>query len=136
MRDDIVARAGVHKGRTGISLGLPYNGSITFPGRLATGDWRLAAAERAGHSERAAARRGIAVVPVQGLGSQFPVRSIPDSRFPTHGRFFAIQSGPMSQPRLATPPSIPVIDPNELRVTRIRALRGPNYWRLAPVIAC
>ncbi len=42
----------------------------------------------------------------------------------------------MSHPRLATPPSIPVIDPNELRVTRIRALRGPNYWRLAPVIAC
>jgi len=29
-----------------------------------------------------------------------------------------------------------VIDPNELRVTRLRALRGPNYWRLAPVIAC
>jgi cyanophycin synthetase len=26
-------------------------------------------------------------------------------------------------------------DPEELRVTRIRALRGPNYWRLAPVIA-
>ena len=26
-------------------------------------------------------------------------------------------------------------DPNELRVTRTRALRGPNYWRLAPVIA-
>ena len=26
-------------------------------------------------------------------------------------------------------------DPGELRVTRIRALRGPNYWRLAPVIA-
>jgi cyanophycin synthetase len=25
---------------------------------------------------------------------------------------------------------------SELRVTRIRALRGPNYWRLAPVIAC
>jgi len=24
----------------------------------------------------------------------------------------------------------------ELRVTRVRALRGPNYWRLAPVIAC
>ncbi|HEX5075543.1 MAG TPA: hypothetical protein VFW03_20195, partial [Gemmatimonadaceae bacterium] len=42
----------------------------------------------------------------------------------------------MSQPTLATPPSIPVVDPNELRVTRIRALRGPNYWRLAPVIAC
>jgi cyanophycin synthetase len=27
-------------------------------------------------------------------------------------------------------------DPDELRVTRLRALRGPNYWRLAPVIAC
>ena len=42
----------------------------------------------------------------------------------------------MSEPRLATPPSIPTIDPNDLRVTRLRALRGPNYWRLAPVIAC
>jgi cyanophycin synthetase len=30
----------------------------------------------------------------------------------------------------------PVIDPSQLRVSRIRALRGPNYWRLAPVIAC
>jgi cyanophycin synthetase len=38
--------------------------------------------------------------------------------------------------RLATPPSVLAIDPNELRVTRLRALRGPNYWRLAPVIAC
>jgi cyanophycin synthetase len=26
-------------------------------------------------------------------------------------------------------------DPEELRIARIRALRGPNYWRLAPVIA-
>jgi len=42
----------------------------------------------------------------------------------------------MSHPRIATPPSISVVDPNELRVTRLRALRGPNYWRLAPVIAC
>ena len=42
----------------------------------------------------------------------------------------------MSNTRLATPPSIAAIDPNELRVTRLRALRGPNYWRLAPVIAC
>ena len=24
----------------------------------------------------------------------------------------------------------------EFRVTRVRALRGPNYWRLAPVVAC
>ncbi len=28
------------------------------------------------------------------------------------------------------------VDPAELRVARVRALRGPNYWRLAPVIAC
>jgi cyanophycin synthetase len=28
------------------------------------------------------------------------------------------------------------VDPAEFRITRIRALRGPNYWRLAPVIAC
>ncbi|MGZ8412111.1 MAG: cyanophycin synthetase [Gemmatirosa sp.] len=25
---------------------------------------------------------------------------------------------------------------NDLRATRVRALSGPNYWRLAPVIAC
>jgi cyanophycin synthetase len=30
----------------------------------------------------------------------------------------------------------PIIDADELEVSRIRALRGPNYWRLAPVIAC
>lgn len=30
----------------------------------------------------------------------------------------------------------PKIDAQELQVSRIRALRGPNYWRLAPVIAC
>ena len=28
------------------------------------------------------------------------------------------------------------LDPSELEVSRIRALKGPNYWRLAPVIAC
>src|SRR3954470_6992725 len=28
------------------------------------------------------------------------------------------------------------LDPDQLEVSRIRALRGPNYWRLAPVIAC
>src|SRR5688500_17452882 len=27
-------------------------------------------------------------------------------------------------------------DPDELRVARLRAVRGPNFWRLAPVIAC
>ncbi|MGI8498163.1 MAG: cyanophycin synthetase [Gemmatimonadaceae bacterium] len=26
--------------------------------------------------------------------------------------------------------------PDDLRIARLRALRGPNYWRLAPVIAC
>lgn len=30
----------------------------------------------------------------------------------------------------------PAIDPDALQVTRIRALPGPNFWRLAPVIAC
>ena len=32
----------------------------------------------------------------------------------------------------ATPP----VDAADLRVSRVRPLRGPNYWRLAPVIAC
>lgn len=27
-------------------------------------------------------------------------------------------------------------DPADLRVARLRAVRGPNFWRLAPVIAC
>jgi cyanophycin synthetase len=31
---------------------------------------------------------------------------------------------------------LPIPTPATLRVSRIRALRGPNYWRLAPVIAC
>ena len=33
-------------------------------------------------------------------------------------------------------PNVTALDSQELEVTRIRALRGPNYWRLAPVIAC
>ncbi|MEO8192594.1 MAG: cyanophycin synthetase [Gemmatimonadales bacterium] len=38
---------------------------------------------------------------------------------------------------MAAPATVPLrLDPAELEVTRIRALRGPNYWRLAPVIAC
>ncbi|MBW8770910.1 MAG: cyanophycin synthetase [Gemmatimonadetes bacterium] len=36
---------------------------------------------------------------------------------------------------LSAPPASRV-DANELRVARVRPLRGPNYWRLAPVIAC
>ena len=39
----------------------------------------------------------------------------------------------MASPVTVTPKKL---DPAELEVTRIRALRGPNYWRLAPVIAC
>jgi cyanophycin synthetase len=27
-------------------------------------------------------------------------------------------------------------NPDQIRITRLRALRGPNFWRLAPVIAC
>ncbi len=38
----------------------------------------------------------------------------------------------MSSPSTDTQPRH---DPGDLEVTRIRALRGPNYWRLAPVIA-
>ena len=34
------------------------------------------------------------------------------------------------------PAVAPPINARDLVVTRIRALRGPNYWRLAPVIAC
>jgi len=33
-------------------------------------------------------------------------------------------------------PPVSHIPAAALRVSRIRALRGPNYWRLAPVIAC
>jgi len=70
------------------------------------------------------------------LGAALVVNGVDTVTGLPNGQFLAILCGPMSQPRLATPPSILVIDPNELRVTRIRALRGPNYWRLAPVIAC
>jgi cyanophycin synthetase len=41
----------------------------------------------------------------------------------------------MTQPTLQAPQA-PAFRPDDLRVTRLRALRGPNYWRLAPVIAC
>src|SRR5687768_2908133 len=29
-----------------------------------------------------------------------------------------------------------IFDPTQFRICATRALRGPNYWRLAPVIAC
>src|SRR3954470_6219179 len=31
---------------------------------------------------------------------------------------------------------LPAVDPGQLEIIRQRALRGPNYWRLAPVVAC
>src|SRR5687768_4919815 len=42
----------------------------------------------------------------------------------------------MSEPLSGVTNLAPDLRPDDLRVTRIRALRGPNYWRLAPVIAC
>ena len=33
-------------------------------------------------------------------------------------------------------PQATAVDPDQLRVSRLRAVRGPNFWRLAPVIAC
>jgi cyanophycin synthetase len=39
----------------------------------------------------------------------------------------------MTQPSLTA--DSPSLDPAQLEITRLRALRGPNYWRLAPVIA-
>src|SRR5688572_21275029 len=42
----------------------------------------------------------------------------------------------MSEPFSGATNLAPDLRPDDLRVTRIRALRGPNYWRLAPVIAC
>jgi cyanophycin synthetase len=41
---------------------------------------------------------------------------------------------PHADPAPAAAPRAP--DPHAFAVTRVRAMRGPNYWRLAPVIAC
>src|SRR4051812_30500541 len=60
------------------------------------------------------------------------------SRAPSEGSIVCIWALPQTQmimsSQLSSTPT--VLDSNELVVTRIRALRGPNYWRLAPVIAC
>jgi cyanophycin synthetase len=42
----------------------------------------------------------------------------------------------MSRTDPAATAAAPRLDPEELRVSRLRAVRGPNFWRLAPVIAC
>src|SRR5215218_3549711 len=39
----------------------------------------------------------------------------------------------MTQPSASA--TLTELDPNEFRLTRVRVVRGPNYWRLAPVIA-
>ena len=40
----------------------------------------------------------------------------------------------MAQPSLTA--DLPAVDPAQFDIARIRALPGPNYWRLAPVVAC
>jgi len=42
----------------------------------------------------------------------------------------------MSRTEIAAGAPAPAANPDELRITRLRAVRGPNFWRLAPVIAC
>jgi cyanophycin synthetase len=42
----------------------------------------------------------------------------------------------MTSPDQSSSPVSAPPDPAQFRVTRTRALRGPNFWRLAPVIAC
>src|SRR6476659_2744969 len=39
----------------------------------------------------------------------------------------------MTQPSLTA--EFPSLDPAQLEITLLRSLRGPNFWRLAPVIA-
>ena len=41
-----------------------------------------------------------------------------------------------SQTTAEAVPLVASVAADDVRVSRIRALRGPNYWRLAPVIAC
>src|SRR3954465_5547206 len=50
-----------------------------------------------------------------------------------NGRCFLSRPATDDEMSTATEPQI---DADQLQVSRIRALRGPNYWRLAPVIAC
>ncbi len=42
----------------------------------------------------------------------------------------------MAQTESAAAAAAARVNPDELRISRLRALRGPNFWRLAPVIAC
>jgi cyanophycin synthetase len=42
----------------------------------------------------------------------------------------------MEDAAVEMPLGVERLDPAEIRIERLRALRGPNFWRLAPVIAC
>lgn len=42
----------------------------------------------------------------------------------------------MSQTLTGSSTAYAQVETDELRITRLRAVRGPNFWRLAPVIAC
>lgn len=42
----------------------------------------------------------------------------------------------MTETETRSPTGVAGFDPDDLRISRLRALRGPNFWRLAPVIAC
>src|SRR3954464_13977288 len=42
----------------------------------------------------------------------------------------------MSDTQTQSAAGVAGFDPDELKITRLRPLRGPNFWRLAPVIAC
>ncbi len=42
----------------------------------------------------------------------------------------------MSRTEIAAGAPAPAVNPDELQISRLRAVRGPNFWRLAPVIAC
>lgn len=42
----------------------------------------------------------------------------------------------MTLPHPAVSAAAPRPNADDLRITRLRALRGPNFWRLAPVIGC
>src|SRR4029077_1940504 len=56
-------------------------------------------------------------------------------RLASHGRSTPLMLLPTMTTTLSAPVAASRVDANELRVTRVRPLRGPNYWRLAPVIA-
>src|SRR5918998_1045659 len=43
---------------------------------------------------------------------------------------------PMSETHQQSAAGLAGFDPDALAIARLRALRGPNFWRLAPVIAC